>query len=224
MIHFPPSTECMVFDLEAYVPKEDRRKRNGISLAVNPYRPGHTLLGGVFHIYCPLTGDVVTNPSFTHQWLWDKRSEKNLIEDIYSLFLGMRTRAAGKKSYYAEPCLAGVGIVHFDLPYLIAKCIEYNVAPAADVYDTMTKFRVIELTSAGIGYLPKLTPWLYPVSHNAMADALLSEREEKPTGKVVWDMYDEKNYADIAKRCESEVKEIKGVAEKLQELSISQQP
>ena len=205
-------------------PERGPRRKNGVSLAVNPYRPGHILLGGVFHIYRPLTGETVTDPAYTHEWLWDRKSEHDLVKEIYSLFSGMRARAAGKKSYYAEPCLAGVGIVHFDLPYLTAKCIEHAVAPADEIYDTMTKFRVIELTSAGIGYLPKQTPWLYPVSHNAMADALLPERENKPTGKVVWDMYDEKNFAGIAQRCEAEVKEIKGIAEKLQELSTSQQP
>jgi hypothetical protein len=49
MVRFAPKfMQVLVFDLEAYVPKEDRIRRYGTSLTVNPYKTGHTLLGGVF--------------------------------------------------------------------------------------------------------------------------------------------------------------------------------
>lgn len=59
MVFRPGLTEMLVFDLKAFVPPQDRRRRTGASLAVNPHRDGHTLLGGVVYRARPLTGDVV---------------------------------------------------------------------------------------------------------------------------------------------------------------------
>jgi len=221
MISYHPRTEVLIFDLEAYVPKEDRKSKDGTSLAVNPYLPGHSLLGGVFYLYRPLTGEILL--PYEHHWVWKTGNEKNLLTEIYSIFFAMRKRASSKKPHEAEPTIVGVGITHFDLPYLIARCIEQEIAPKEDIYQILTKFRIIDLASAGIPLLPRDKAILYPVSHNALANTLLPERKKKPTGKVVWEMADGKEYADIEKRCEGEVREIVEITEKLRKLKISLQ-
>jgi len=221
MISYHQGTEVLIFDLEAYVPKEDRKSKDGTSLAVNPYLPGHSLLGGVFYLYRPLTDEILL--SYEHHWIWNDGSEKKLLNEIYSIFSAMRKRASGKKPHEAEPTLVGVGITHFDLPFLFARCIEQEIAPKEEIYQILTKFRIIDLSSAGIPLLHRDKSFLYPVSHNALADTLLPERNKKPTGKVVWEMADEKEYTNIEKRCEGEVREIVDMTEILRKLKISLQ-
>ncbi|HJJ33730.1 MAG TPA: hypothetical protein O0X19_05085, partial [Methanocorpusculum sp.] len=77
----------------------------------------------------------------------------------------------------------------------------------------------VDLSTAAIGMLPRSR--LYPVPHNRMADYFLPERKEKPTGKIVWQMADEKEYPQIAARCETEVREMKDIASAMLKLILS---
>lgn len=210
MIHQTPLSECLLFDLEAYVP-QDQRRTSGLSLAVNPYRSGHLLLGGVFHLFRPLSGEVLTDPAYTHHWSWRDGNEAETVSAIYRIFSGMRERISGKKRFVADPVVSGVGIANFDLPFLYTKCLEHEIDEPAEIYDTVCKFRVVDLSTAAIGFYPTST--LYPIPHNQMADTFLSDREMKPTGKVVWDMVDQKEYGAVEQRCEHEVQEMKGIFE-----------
>ncbi|HJJ31376.1 MAG TPA: hypothetical protein O0X97_03910 [Methanocorpusculum sp.] len=203
-------SELLIFDLEAYVPREER-KRSSLSLAVNPYRAGHMLLGGVFHLYHPATGEVLTTPEYEHHWVWQDGDEAETVSRIYQIFAGMHERTAGKKKFAADPVVCGIGIANFDMPFICAKCMEYEVAPKDEIYESVCKFRVVDLNTAAIGFVPGRE--LYPVPHNRIADYFLPERNEKPTGKVVWDMADNKEYALIEKRCETEVREMKDIAD-----------
>ncbi|MBR4988185.1 MAG: hypothetical protein IKY81_05985 [Methanocorpusculum sp.] len=215
MVKFPTATELLVFDLEAYVPEADRKRKTGASLAVNPFREGHTLLGGVFHLTRPRLGETLTKPAFEHHWVWDEGDEAEVVSSIYNLFSGMRKRASLKKQHHADPVVAGVGIAQFDMPCILAKCLAHETAPADEIYETICKVRVVDLAVAGIGFLPSSSPLLYPRTHNALADRFIPERIKKPTGKVVWEMADEKDYAGIAARCEGEVKEMVILAERM---------
>ncbi len=78
MVVFKPDlTKFLVFDLEAFVPSVDRRKRIGASLAVNAFREGHTLLGGVVYGGRPLAGEVVLD--YAHYWMWREGGEKEVV-------------------------------------------------------------------------------------------------------------------------------------------------
>ena len=72
---------------------------------------------------------------------------------------------------------------------------------------------------AGIGFIPSNSPILYPRTHNALADLFMPERDKKPTGKVVWEMADEKDYKGISERCEREVCEMVTLAKRMLEKS-----
>lgn len=213
MVRFLRESEMLVFDLEAYVPKADRKRTCGASLAVNPFRAGHELLGGVFYLQRPLTGEVLTSPAFEHHWIWDEGDEAETVASVYSIFSGMRQRAARKKPHDADPAAVGVGISMFDMPFLLAKFLTFETAPKDEIYETLCKVRVVDLGTAGIGFVHSGEPELYPRTHNALADALLPDRARKPTGKVVWEMMDEGEYAGIAARCEGEVREMVQIAE-----------
>ena len=95
------------------------------------------------------------------------------------------------------------------LPFLAAKCWEYTVAPPeVIIYETVCKLRVIDLAIAGIRFLRIPRPVLHPCTRNELANRFLGDRDQKPTGKRVWDMADEKEYAAIEERCEGEVREV----------------
>ena len=76
------------------------------------------------------------------------------------------------------------------------------------IYETVCKLRVVDLATAGIGFLQIPRPVLHPCTHNELANGFLGERDQKPTGKRVWEMADEMEYAEIEKRCEGEVREM----------------
>ena len=207
MVQFRPEfTEVLVFDLEAFVPPADRRRRTGDSLAVNPYRPDHTLLGGVVYRVRPLTGVVLS--SYEHHWIWEGGGDREVVFSLYRLFADTWRAVSGKRTFHADPVVAGVGIATFDLPFFMAKCLQYTVAPAVEVYETIGKMPFLDLSTAGIGFLHLNSPILHPCTNNELADEFLGERARKPTGKCVWDMADAQEYAAIAERCEGEVREM----------------
>ena len=208
MVYQSSESELLIFDLEAYVPREDRR-RSTLSLAVNPYRSGHTLLGGVFHLFHPAADEAITDPEYEHHWVWMDGDEAETVSNIYQIFSGMRKRAAGKKKFTADPVVCGIGIGNFDMPFICAKCMEYEVAPRDEIYESVCKYRVVDLNTAAIGFMPGKE--LYPIPHNRIADYFLPKRCEKPTGKVVWDMAEDKEYSAIETRCETEVREMKAI-------------
>lgn len=207
MIRFSPEfTEVLVFDLEANVPKEDRRRSCGPSLAVNPFKKDHLLLGGVVYCEKPLARKVISD--YVHHWVWDLGDEAKVTASLYAEFRSVWERVKHKQSRYSDPVVAGVGISVFDLPFLTCKCFEHEVAEPEEIYETMCKFRVLDLSAAGLGFVRQQRPVLYPCTHNELANELLGDRCQKPTGKCVWDMFDEGNFSAIEKRCEDEVSEM----------------
>ena len=213
VIFTPNQTEFLVFDLEAFVPPADRKKRTGASLAVNAFREGHTLLGGVVYSGLPLAGEVTND--YAHFWMWREGSEENVVLSLYQVFAEMWARVNTKKMIQADPVVCGVGISTFDIPILMAKCLQYTAAAPEEIYETLGKCRIVDLSVAGIGFVRNQTPILHPCSHNQLADALLPEREQKPTGKKVWDMVDAKDYSAVERRCEAEVREMVEIADKM---------
>ena len=135
MVVFRPDlTEVIVFDLEAFVPPCDRKRKTGASLAVNPYREGHTLLGGVIYRARPLEDVVIAD--FEHHWIWRDGSEEKVVKHLFSIFSDAWKHVATKKRVYCDPLVLGIGISTFDLPFLAAKSQAYHVAPPEITYET----------------------------------------------------------------------------------------
>lgn len=220
MVQFNPKyLQVLIFDLEAYVPKEDRKRRSGTSLTVNPYRAEHTLLGGVFSLKNPVTGEVIED--FTHHWVWNEGSEKEVVKNVYDIFSGIRDRIKNKPAFCADPVISGIGISTFDMPFLYTKFLQYNVAAPEEIYEVFCKNRILDLSVAGIGFMYEKTPVLHPRPHNLLADRFIPERNKKPTGKVVWELYDEGEFTAIEERCDGEVHEMSEIYEALLGESIS---
>lgn len=183
----------------------DRRRKTSASLAVNPYREGHTLLGGVLYRARPLEGVVVAD--YEYHWVWSDGSEEEVVKHLFTVFADVWKHLAAKKCVQCDPIVTGIGISTFDIHFLAAKCQEYAVAPLDIIYETICKLWVVDLSAAGIVFLQIPRPVLHPSTHNELANGFLDERNQMPTGKRVWDMADEKDYA-ADERCEGEVREM----------------
>ena len=132
MVVFRPDlTEVIVFDLEAFVPPCDRKRKTGASLAVNPYREGHTLLGGVIYRARPLEDVVIAD--FEHHWIWRDGSEEKVVKHLFFIFSAAWEQGAPKKSVYCDPLRLGVGIYTFDLPFLATESQESQVATPVNI-------------------------------------------------------------------------------------------
>ena len=74
MIEFPPQfTEIIFFDIECYVPPEDRTKISKSSLIYNAAKPSHFIFGGVFRRMFPISGKL--EPAVPI-WNFNKEEEK----------------------------------------------------------------------------------------------------------------------------------------------------
>jgi hypothetical protein len=199
----PDNTTILFFDLEAYVPEPLRRRPRIASLAANPHLPGVSLLGGVFSVCNPF---CIEDPTLHKLWIWDINSENALLTVIYALFREAWESLAGKKRDEADLILAGIGISTFDIPFLYSRALIHSIAPADDLYETFCCCRVLDLASAGIGYLRGRHPVPHPVTHNDLVARFIGD-EKKPGGRVVWDMMDRGDTDSIEERTREEVRQ-----------------
>lgn len=140
--------------------------------------------------------------------MWKDGSEEAVVANLYQIFADTWKHFRAKKCAEFDPVVAGIGISTFYIPFLAAKCQEFQVASPEEIYETICKLRVADLATAGIGFLQISRPVLHPCTHNELANGFLGERDQKPTGKRVWTMADEKDYDGIEERWEGEVREM----------------
>ncbi|MDO9538885.1 MAG: hypothetical protein Q7J09_02630 [Methanocalculus sp.] len=200
----PENTTILFFDLEAYVPEPLRRRPRIASLAANPHLPGVSLIGGVFSVCNPFH---IGDPDLDHHWIWETDSERDLLISIYSIFREGWKSLAGKKRDEADLILAGIGISTFDIPFLYTRALIHSIAPAEDIYETFCCCRVLDLASAGIGYIRERHPIPHPITHNDLVKRFIGE-EKKPGGSTVWDMMDHGDTNSIKSRTGEEVRQI----------------
>jgi len=200
----PDKTTILFFDLEAYVPESLRSRPRIPSLAANPHLPGVYLLGGAF---CCCNPFQIKSPETLGHWIWEYASERELLTAIYSLFQTAWETLKGKEKHEADLILAGVGIGTFDIPFLYSRALIHEIAPPENLYETFCCCRVLDLASAGIGYLMDLHPIPHPVTHTDLLKRFIGN-ERKAGGGVVWDMADSGNTGAIEERTILEVEQI----------------
>jgi len=200
----PEKTTILFFDLEAYVPESLRSRIRIPSLAANPHLQGVYLLGGAF---CCCNPFWINSPEIQGHWIWDCESERELLAVIYSLFRQAWETLEGKERHEADLILAGVGIGTFDIPFLYSRALINGIAPPEDLYETFCCCRVLDLASAGIGYLPGRHPIPHPVTHSDLLKRFIGD-ERKAGGGVVWDMMDSGRTGEIEARTVLEVQQI----------------
>ena len=198
-------TEIIFFDLEFYVPKEDR-SQSGASMNFNPNKRGHLLLGGVFARVKPLK-DIMKEPELTHIWIWKEGDEKQVITKIYEYFQECWKPMANKDAEQADLILCGTGITRSDIPVLYIKSIQHGIDTPANLFDCFFKAKPVDFSEATIPYFRPEPRILYPKTTNRILEKF-KIRSFKDSSTSVWDLYDNREHARIEKRTTHEVLDI----------------
>jgi len=203
MVDFDPDiTEIIFFDLEWYVPPNQRRLK-GASLAMNPHKPGQFLLGGVFGKFHPLKQKKEAI-KFKHFWLWKEKNEQVVVQKIYDYVKKEWRNFDGTPSRQADLILCGQGISRLDVPVLYIQSMKYQVDKPEEIFYTFCKTKQVDLSNVAIPLI--YGDVMYPSNWNQISRRFRLNRE-KESGTSVWDYYDQKAYSTIEKRTEEEVKD-----------------
>ena len=210
---FNSNTRTLFFDLEYWVPPEAQRSRYG-SLLANPGRERQKILGGSF---CLMESTNVKNwPSKVEDiemknfWIWDYDDEKTMLLEIVEHFKDCWTPLKGKEDREADLIVCGIGISRFDMPIIAFRCNELGVATNEEIWELLFTTKQVDLSNIGIAYANKRDckgSWvLYPKTANELCKEF-GVSSAKPSGKKVWDMYQEEDYLGIQTRTEGEVRD-----------------
>lgn len=208
----------LFFDLEFYVPKNDRKSSSG-SLIVNPNLKEHKLLGGTFYAK-QFDEKIPDNPKFNQLWLWDyKNNEKELLRAIHELFCDeWANTQKEKKRILGKPIVdlvvCGIGISWFDLHALYCRNIRYHIDSPEQLFNIYFKCRNIELANV-CSYLFQEEAHLYPKTAKEIMGRI-NIKGTKNSSKNVWKMYDADENDNIKKRTTEELKHTLSIYQKIQ--------
>lgn len=199
--HFPESTKVVFFDLEYYVPVEDRTRKAPSSMKFSPYLPGHKILGGTFQTYLPMT-DELRPP--VRIWEWTAGSEKRVLEEILAL---LKCEWKGlERGDRGSLMLCGIGISHSDVPALLAKMNMSLIDQPTQIYDYLSGCRQIDLSTATYCQFSSKTRYFsYPKSKAMLYNKYLAEPSNVAPGTSVWDDYEAGRFRVIEARTQLEV-------------------
>ncbi len=215
LIEFNPQfTEIVFFDLECYVPPEDRNQQSKSSLIYNAAKPDHFILGGVFRRMFPIQGKLEPAVSI---WNFDKQGEKATLEQIYRYFdQSWKMIDSRSRKNHPDLILAGTGISRLDIPALYVRSKLHGVRTDEALYETYFKAKVVDLGDVGIPLFRKNSK-VYPLYPKTTNDLIceLRVQSQKTSGKRVWDLYDSKEFEAIMARTAAEVEDAIEIATKI---------
>ncbi len=201
--YYPEKTQIIFFDLEFYVPKEDREGRMG--LKANPYRPGHFLIGGTLHRYYPLVHKR-THDSIKEFWIWNYKSEKEMMEEIIT-FIEESWNIIYKKDNQAELFYSGIGISRVDIQYLFAKAKLLGIKTEEELFNLFYKGRFLDFETIVIPYFKNKDNMMKTKTTRDILSKFKIERERGPSVSV-WEQYDSGEYEKIRERNVNEVSDL----------------
>jgi len=198
---YPEKTKIIFFDLEFYVPREDRNRRSPSGMIFCPVLPGHKILGGTFSTYHPMQDRIVQRHSF---WEWREGSERNVLSAIFEL-LQREWKSIEDKEQAGSLMLSGIGIAHSDIPALAARLSSLSIGEQERIYDVIYGCRQIDLSTATFCQFSfKHEYFAYPKGKSALYQKYLSGKRLE-SGKSVWESYEDSNYEAIETRNSDEV-------------------
>jgi len=209
MVKFDPKiTEIVFFDVEWYVPPTQRESK-GASMLANPHKEGQMLIGGVFAKFHPLR-ERINDIKYDHFWLWNETDEETLVRKIYEYIKAEWRNFENTHWSQADLILCGQGISRFDVPILYIQCVNYEVDSKDEIYYTFFKTKQVDISNVTIPLI-----WadvMYPSNWNLISRRFGFNRL-KESGANVWDMYDNRQYGEIEKRTEQEVRDCVNIYE-----------
>jgi hypothetical protein len=224
---FNSNTRTLFFDLEYWVPPESQSSRFG-SLLANPGRPGQRILGGSFCLMESV--DVGRWPPRVEEielrnfWIWDYEDEKSMLLAMIEYLRGCWSTLEGKKDREADLILCGIGLSRFDVPVIAFRCNELEVASSEEIWELLFTTKQVDLSNVGIAFpsqKDREASWvLYPKTANELCREFGVE-STKPSGKRVWDMFEEGDYAGIQARTEGEVRNLLSLYKRMRKVIFS---
>ena len=198
-------TLAFILDTEWYVPLADRTTSLS-SLKVNPTRPEHRFIGGVFYCFHPLNKNEKVEKKEIFVNSLNENDEKNALAEVYTFFNEHWEQLAGKRDSVPDLITIGTGISRLDLPGLFARSVLLGIDDVPKLYDTYLKTKVVDLSEVAIPYFNKNRPnLLYPVPTNSIMSMFNIEGDLKTTGKSVWEMVDKNDFDGVKNRVRGEV-------------------
>lgn len=202
--YYPEKTQILFFDLEFYVPENDREGRLG--LKANPYKNGHFLIGGTFLRYFPLLNHEKNNIK-KEFWIWNyNNSEKEMLKNILK-FVEDSWNIIKRKDNQAELFFSGIGISRVDIQYLFARCHKFNLRSDEILFDLFYKSRFLDLETIVIPYFKNKDNMMKTKSTKEILSKFKIERERGASANI-WEQYDKKDFAAIQERNINEVSDL----------------
>jgi hypothetical protein len=205
MVEFnPDKTIIIFFDLEFYVPENDRETK-GFSLKSNPYEPRHKLLGGVIAVIRPLQENAFKDIVYEHFWIWKENGEKEMLVKLYGRIQDVAKELLEKDMRQPDLIFCGYGISRFDMPVLFIRCLENNIAKSSELFSCLFTAKQVDLSNLAISLFPR-SKVMYPKTNNDVNN-YFDKKEKKDSSMVIWEWYDKNEYSLIEKRTENEMME-----------------
>ena len=207
-------TEVIFFDLECYVPPEDRQKQTKSSLIYNAAKSDHFILGGVFRRMFPIRGVL---EEAWQVWGFKRQDEKATLLQIYEYFNeSWKMIDERRRKDHPDLILVGTGISRLDIPALFVRSALHHIDSEEALYETYFKAKVVDLGDVGIPLFkknPRTYP-LYPKTTNELIEEM-HVQSQKTSGKRVWDLYDSRDFEAIKMRTALEVEDAIAIANKI---------
>lgn len=200
---FPDRTRILFFDLEYYVPPEDRARPAPGGMRFSPHLPSHRLLGGAFLSYLPMLDRVASRHEF---WTWSHADEASMLRALCA-HLQAEWKPYADPRQEGTPILAGIGIGHSDVPCLAARIALHGTMDPVRAHDLLYGCRQLDLGVACFGQFALNHPYFaYPKTKRQLYEKYADGKRIDP-GRAVWDLYDRGDHAAIEARCREEVED-----------------
>jgi len=193
------------FDLEFYVPESSRTEHG---FCYNPWDKKCKFLGGSFFLANPTRDFELTDLKIKNKikslWRWNYQSERKVLEAVYTLLNDVIELVKNTHKGKVSPILCGIGITTSDIPILVELFKRYKILTNAEAFVFQNKFRVVDLSQLSISTFNNGNNFLYPKSKNEILNKYLSGQKFE-SGKVVWELYESKDYIEIESRVINEL-------------------
>lgn len=199
--------KCRVifFDLEFYVPETGREKSG---FCYNPWDKSCRFLGGSFLAANPdkdlSNASKNTENKVSSLWLWNHKSERDLLEEIYRFLKSMSNIVRNAHDGKVSPVLCGIGITSSDVPILFDLFKRYKILTNKEAFYFQNEFRVIDISQLAIATFNNGTDFLYPKTKSLILHKYMPGKKFE-SGKSVWDMYELREFSVIESRVVDEV-------------------
>ena len=199
--------KCRVifFDLEFYVPESSRLE---VGFSYNPWDESCKFLGGSFLVANPADDFDICKSEVIRKtksfWLWNYASEKELLENIFTILKAAHDKVKRAHDGAVSPILCGIGITSTDIPILFELFKRFKILSNEEAFRLQNGFRVVDISQLAISTFNNPNYFLYPKTKSQILNKYVPNLTFE-TGKSVWHLYESNKLEEIQQRVELEI-------------------